>query len=218
MRRFLPLAALLLAGCSSEEARDAAKAAVAPAPAGVALGGKAVPIDGIAMSWDGQAVRVGDSWEVAQRVFPEPRHGAYPLRSLPERFGRDFEAHGWEANSGQGYGVITDNDLVVAAVYHVEDADPDYAQRLLDAQRGGSGELKMTEATSGNLHWNYWEDGGQRLMVLRDVGKKGIDVTVLMGDGKILDALGATRPKAGEPAVAPFLSGSREKSPSDPIR
>ena len=214
MRRLLPLVFLFLAGCSGEEAKEAVVKSVAP-ETGVSLSGKAVRVAGIAMSWDGQAVRVGDSWEVAQRVFPEPRHGAYPLRSLPGQFDHNFEAHGWESNAGQGYGVITDNDLVVAAVYHVEDADDDEAQRLLEAQRAVSGDLKMNEVASGTLDWNFWEDGGQRLMVLRDKGKKGTDVTVLMGDGTVLDALGATRPTPGNAAVAPFLSRPTEKGAAD---
>ena len=214
MRLFLPFVLFLVAGCSGEEAKEAVAKTVAP-DSGVSLGGKAVRVPGIAMSWDGQAVRVGDSWEVAQRVFPEPRHGTYPLRTLPERFGNHFEAHGWESNAGQGFGVITEEDLVVAAIYHAEDASDDYAQRLLDAQRGGSGEIQMNDVSDGTLRWDYWEDGGQRLMVLRDKGKKGTDVTVLMGDAKVLDALGATRPSASNPAVAPFLSRPPSKSGAD---
>ena len=206
MRPFPLLAVLALAGCSGDEAKESSAKPTVPA-VGIVLTGKATRVDGIAMSWEGQSVHVGDSWEVAQRVFPEPRRGAYPLRSLPERFGRGFEAHGWESNAGQGYGVVTDDDLVVAAVYHVDGADATHALRLLDAQRGGSGALRMDEIASGDLDWNVWEDGGQRLMVLRDRGAKGIDVTVLMGDANVLDALGATRPTARNAAVAPFLSG-----------
>ena len=201
----LGLASLALGGCSTEEAKEAAARVAAPQEA-VQLGGKATRTEGIAMSWEGASVHVGDAWEAAQRVFPEYRRGAYQLRSLPERFGRDYEAHGWETNAGQGYGVITHDDLVVAAVYHTEDVDEAHAQRLLDAQRAGTGDLSMKSFQNGKLDWSLWESGSQRLMVLRDKGTKGTDVTVLMGDAKILDALGATRPTAANPAVAPFLS------------
>ena len=203
--KMLPALLLALAGCSSEESKEAVARAAAPQET-VQLGGKATRTEGIAVSWEGSLVHVGDSWEAAQRVFPEYRRGAYQLRSLPERFGRDYEAHGWETNAGQGYGVITHDDLVVAAVYHTEDVDDAHARRLLDAQRAVTGDLSMNSVHNGKLDWSYWTSGSQRLMVLRDKGTKGIDVTVLMGDAKILDALGATVPTPANPATAPFLS------------
>lgn len=213
MRSFLPLAALLVVGCSGEDAKEAV-ARVAVPDEGVQLAGKALRVEGIGISWDGNSVHVGDSWEAAQRVFPEHR-SSYRLRGLPERFGHDFEAHGWETNEGQGFGVITHKDLVVAAVYHAEDVETDYARSLLDAQRAATGTLPMNDVSSGSLHWDYWESGSQRLMVLRDKGKRGTDVTILMGDDKVLDALGATRPTATSPTVAPFLDRPPEKGAAD---
>lgn len=200
-----------LAGCSAEEAKEAVAQAAKP-DEGVQVAGKAVRTEGIALSWDGNAVHVGDSWEVAQRVFPE-RRASYRLRALPQRFGRDFEAHGWETNDGQGYGVITHDDLVVAAVYHAEDVEPDYARSLFEAQRAGTGALPMRDELNGSLAWDVWESGTQRLMVLRDKGKRGIDVTVLMGDSKVLDALGATRPNSTATQIAPFLDRTPENPP-----
>lgn len=204
MKRLLPFVALLLVGCSADEAKEAVAKAAAPEPS-VELAGKAVRTEGIVMSWEGASVHVGDAWEAAQKLFPE-RRGAYRLRSLPERFGRDFESHGWETNEGQGYGVITYKDLVAAAIYHAEDVDEDYAQKLLAAQRAGTGALKMNEVRNGKLDWSFWESGSQRLMVLLAKGAKGTDVTILMGDAKVLDSLGATKPSTGNPSVAPFLS------------
>ena len=203
MRPLLPLALLAVAGCSGEESRDVALAVV-PAQT-VQLAGKAVWTEGIAMSWEGRTVHVGDGWEAAQRLFPE-RRSAYLLRSLPNRFGREFQGHGWETNEGQGYGVITANDLIVAAIYHAEDVEEEYAKSLLAAQRNGTGLLPMHEVENGKLLWTFWEDGAQRLMVLFDRGKRGFDVTILMGDAKVLDALGATRPVDTSPSVAPFLT------------
>lgn len=213
MKRYLPVALLLLVGCSADDAKEAVARATAPEES-VRLAGKAVPSAGIAMSWEGNTARVGDSWEAAQKVFPEVKRGAYQLRSLPQRFGRDYEAHGWETNEGQGYGVITYKDLVVAAIYHIDGVDDDHAQRYLDAQRSATRDLQMQEVKNGKLLWNFWEDKGatQRLMVLRVKGVKGVDVTILMGDDKVLDALGATKPVTGNPAVAPFLS-----SPPTPL-
>lgn len=205
MRRFAPLIAFALVGCASEDTKDAAAKALAPKET-VQLAGKAVRTEGIAISWEGNTVHVGDTWEAAQKVFPEYRRGSYQLRSLPERFDKDYEAHGWETNAGQGFGVITRGDLLVAAIYHTEGIDEEHAQRLFDAQRAVSGELEMKTAQIGKLDWSYWESGSQRLMVLRSRGQKSIDLTILMGDAKVLDALGATRPAPPDPAVAPFLS------------
>ena len=204
MHRLLPLAFLLLAGCSGDDSKAFA-ARIAPPVEGVALAGKAVRTEGIALSWEGNAVHVGDTWEAAQRVFPEPR-AAYRLRSLPSVFAREFEAHGWETNENQGYGVITKDGLVVAAIFHAEDAERDYARSILAAQRNGTGVLAIHEVKNGDLLWNFWESGAQRLMVLLDKGRRGTDVTVLMGDSAVLDALGASRPVATSPDVAPFLS------------
>ena len=151
MKRLFPLALLALVGCSGEEAKEVVAKTVEE-PQTVQLGGKAAPTDGIAMSWEGNSVHVGDAWEAAQKLFQEPR-GAYRLRSLPQRFGRDFAGHGWETNEGQGFGVITYKDLVVAAVYHSEDAEAGYADKLLAAQRAGTGTLPITrwraESSSG---------------------------------------------------------------------
>ena len=212
MKRVLPLLCVALAGCSGEEAKEVVKAVEEP-PA-VELAGKAVRSDAIAMSWDGVSVHVGDTWEAAQKLFPEPRT-SYRLRSLPERFGHDFSAHGWETNEGRGFGAITYKDLVVAAVYHAEDVEADYAQKLLASQRDRTGALPMHEVQNGKLTWNYWEDGSQRLMVLFDKGQKGTDATVLMGDAKVLDALGATKPADRNAATAPFISSPLPKSGSD---
>ena len=134
-------------------------------------------------------------------------------RASPARFGSAFEAHGWEATDRQGdrvvsygYGVITYKDLVVAAIYHAEDQENSFAQQILETQRNGTGSLKMTEVKTGDVQWDFWEEGTQRLMVLQDKGKKGTDVTILMGDSKVLDALGASKPVGPDPATAPFLT------------
>ena len=226
MIRFSPLllaiSALILGGCgSSDESKDAAKTVAAQSDDSVQPAGKAVRAEGIAMSFEGNTVHVGDAWESAEKLFPEHR-GAYRLRSLPTRFGSAFEAHGWESTDRQGdrvvsygYGVITYKDMVIAAIYHAEDQEPAHAQELLDAQRNGTGTLQMSEVKTGDLQWNFWEDGTQRLMVLQDKGKKGTDVTVLMGDSKVLDALGATKPVGPDPATAPFLSTPPPKSNAD---
>ena len=212
MRRLVPLAFLLLAGCSGDDTK--ALAHPAEAVQSIELAGKAVRTPGISLSWEGNSVHVGDAWEAAQRVFPEPR-SAFRLRSLPSRFGRGFEAHGWETNENQGYGIITQNDLVVAAVFHAEDVEADYAESLLASQRNGTGDLRMNEVKNGDLEWSFWENGSQRLMVLLDRGAKGTDVTILMGDAKVLDALGATRPVATSPSVAPFLSRPPSEGTAD---
>ncbi|RYG21408.1 hypothetical protein EON82_18885 [bacterium] len=216
MIRLVPLSllALVAVGCSGgDEAKDPAKAAeTMQADESVMPAGKAVRTEGIAMSWEGNSVHVGDAWEAAQRLFPE-RRGAYRLRALPNRFGASFEAHGWESIERQGeistsfgYGVITYKDLTIAAIYHAEDVEEDYAQSLLTAQRNGTGELQMHESETADLHWYWWESGTQRLMVLLDKDNRGTDVTVLMGDSKVLDALGATKPAPPNPQTTPFLT------------
>lgn len=218
----LATTAFALAGCGSgEDAKEAAKTAP-QADETVQPAGKAVRAEGIAMSFEGNSVHVGDAWESAEKLFPEHR-GSYRLRSLPARFGSAFEAHGWESAERQGervvsygYGVITYKDLVIAAVYHAENQEPAHADELLDTQRNGTGTLQMHQVVTGDLQWNYWEDGTQRLMVLQDKGKKGVDVTVLMGDAKVLDALGATKPAGPDPATAPFLSTPPPVTSSDP--
>jgi hypothetical protein len=221
---WLPILALIVAGCSGEDSKDATKAAQAmQTDESVTPAGKAVRTEGIAMTWEGNSVHVGDAWESAQKLFPE-RRGAYRLRALPNRFGASFEAHGWETIEGQGdqsasygYGVITYKDLVIAAIYHAEDLEEDYTQQLLAAQRGGTGDLKMNESETGGLQWYWWESGTQRLMVLLDKGSRGTDATVLMGDSKVLDALGANLPAPPNPQVAPFLTRPPESSADAPL-
>ena len=76
----------------------------------------------------------------------------------------------------------------------------------------------MNQVASGHLDWSFWEDGSQRLMVLREVKGRSADVTVLMGDDGVLDALGAVRPSAKGAAVAPFLTRPFEKGVALPRR
>lgn len=220
---WLPVLALVAVGCNGDDGKDATKAVqTIQADESVTPAGKAVRTEGIAMSWEGTSVHVGDAWEAAQRLFPE-RRGAYRLRALPNRFGPSFEAHGWESverqgehSTSYGYGVITYKDLVIAAIFHAEDVEEDYAQSLLLSQRNGTGELKMNESQTGGLHWYWWEAGTQRLMVLLDKNSRGTDVTVLMGDTKVLDALGANRPPTPNALVAPFLTRPPESSGDTP--
>ena len=84
MRRLLTLALFALGGCSGEETKEAA-AQTAPVETGVTLAGRSTRVEGIAMSWEGEAIRVGDSWESAQRVFQNP--GAALIHYAPCRNG-----------------------------------------------------------------------------------------------------------------------------------
>ncbi len=214
MKIALPLLAFVLAGCSGEEAKEAVAKTVASEES-VQPAGKTERVEGIGLFREGNAVHVGDAWESAQKLFPE-RRSAYRLRTLPDRFGNDFEAHGWETNEGQGYGVITRKDLVVAAIYHADGLEDDYSRGLLAEQREHTGNLPIHEVQSGKASWSFWESGSQRLMVLLYKGAKGTDVTLLMGDAKVLDALGATRPTLSNPSVAPFLTRPAQPSGISP--
>lgn len=190
----LALLSIVLAGCGN--ATEGATNGIdqpsnSAAEQTVALSGKVERDDNIGLVWDTRSVHVGDSWDAASKVFPE-RAGAYELRQLPARFGKEFESHGWETNAGEGYGVITYRDNVVAAIYHVGDIEESRAREIVTAQRNGTGPIAPRTFADTKLEYTFWEDHNQRLMTLLEKTEKGFNVTIAMGDQAVLDAIGAS--------------------------
>jgi hypothetical protein len=141
-------------------------------------------------------VQVGEPWEKVRSVFPEKR-GAYNLNDLPPRFPADeYEVHGWESGSGEGFGVILNSEnKVVAAMYHLEQAKEDTVQEKLEDQKAGVGAGPKNISGKSVQYW-FWHLENQTLMVCAFQKGKEYELTLAMGDDGILKALGISEEDA----------------------
>ena len=161
-------------------------------------------------------VRVGDSVSQALAVFPDaPR--SYPVNELPKSFKRPYAAKGWEtATSSEGFGVITYEDVVVAALHHIEHADRDRLSAILKEHETGLRKVKNVFVAGMRVNYWFWSDEGQTLMICSDeTDPKNFKITVAMGDNRTLDALGISPEKAKHDATHLDTELRKSTDPAD---
>lgn len=141
------------------------------------------------------SVHVGDNWDKARDLFPEPAKGAYPMHELPPGFGSRFTAEGWETNRGEGFGVIAYQNQVVAALYHTTGVDEERVKEIEALHRTSTADIYPLTITGKSIRYWFWttNDSKQRLMICAYANPrhKGFDLTLAMGDSQALNALGA---------------------------
>jgi hypothetical protein len=192
MRPVLGLGACFLlfaAGCSKQ-----ATPVVKNSPAPIRFAGKVEVPDSLAPTDlgilnDGNLLRVGDSLEDANRVFPAPQD-IFGLKELPPGFGSGFRARGYETPR-EGLGLILVDNRVAVAMRRIEDVSADTAK---DAVRRYVAEFgEPSESVSGaRIEYRFWSKEDQRLMVCTAPDRKEpsrYDVTVAVGVSTLMDAL-----------------------------
>lgn len=190
MRRLLFLAvALALAGCQGAAPVPTVEPAAMAAPASVKPPETTSPTQ-IALIRRNQAVTVGMRPDDAFRIFRETREGGFEDERLPPRFTRPYAARSWESGS-RGFGVITFEDRVVAAMYQEDKASYERALELVQVHQDRMGAAADHVYAGKRLTYWFWEKDKQRLMILafRSTGPEGVRITMTMGDAVVLDAL-----------------------------
>lgn len=202
MLRLVVAAAVLaaLAGC------DVPKAPVAAAP-------KPAPLEMVAPDFAVSTrigllrqrgkLRVGDSLERALDLFQPPKR-AREFSALPPNLKPPYRAIGWESNS-EGYGVISYEDKVAAAVHTWNQATEDQVTQLVNVYQDEMRSVPELVAGRVSRYW-FWEmprmraggspasvaDVHQRLMIVAVRNSDGTHVlTEAMGDVFALNAIRA---------------------------
>lgn len=183
---------IFLAGCQGAD--TVSKSVAAPAPVKtVAAPTMPVEVTAIQMVGPHGMIRVGDADEKALAVYPPTSKSPNKLRELPERFAKPYGVQGWETARGEGFGIITWDGAIVAAMYQVERGDEQMLSEILSQQRSGTGTLYPNDILGKSVRFWFWEDKSQRLMVCAAQNPdKFLNITVAMGDRVVLDALGAS--------------------------
>lgn len=212
----LGLIVLALAGCqASSSPSDNALAAPAITVAAPQTTG---PTD-VELIRQGGVIQVGDAWDKAKDVFPEPRD-AFEFSDLPKGFGNDYKARGWET-ARQGFGVITFDDKIVSAMFQDDDVSTDRLTEILDTYTRVLGRPATVESTQ--VRYWFYEKAGQRLMICAESADRNtVRLTEAMGDDVVLNALGIGVPEAQRDSVrlrqileqqAAKAAQSRKKNP-----
>ena len=162
------------------------------------------PSNTIGLYRESSAVKVGDTWEKAKEVFPEPPRGAYELHDLPPKFPRDYEVHGWETGAGEGFGVILKNNKVLSAMYQLENTKQDTLNEFLSQQIQGA-KVQPEIVVKGRERYWFWTDGPnhQTLMICALSASHGLNLTIAMGDDEILRHIGISEEEIKKSALAP---------------
>jgi hypothetical protein len=93
--------------------------------------------------------------------------------------------------SGEGFGIITSDGKVVAAMYQLDRTNQDTFEELLKEQQDGMGAAKPELENGRSLHFWFWRDAkaSQTLMVCELATSAGLNMTIAMGDDGVLQKL-----------------------------
>lgn len=168
----------------------------------------------VALVRSGRSVKVGDTPSAAFGVFgPPPR--AWDFREMPPSLAPPYGARGWETTR-EGFGVITYNDVVVAAMRQIDDAPPSQLAEILQEHEAALGVARTEFVAGTQVRYWFWEDGPHRLMVSALNRPRGeLHVTVAMGDRAVLDILGISPAKATDDSLR-VEEIMRERNPAQP--
>jgi len=134
MRKILALCLpLLVVGCQGGDTPPSTTTPSAPTVA--ALGRPATAkSSAVALVNGGDEVTVGMTAKNAFKVFPPPNDGDLGQEQLPPVFQPPYAAKTWET-TGRGFGVITYEEYVAAAIYEVDQASDEMVDRFTDVQQ-----------------------------------------------------------------------------------
>lgn len=178
-----------LAGCQSDTSRAVADLAATVHPR-VAPPATINPTD-IGLMKNGQAVTVGMSVAEAFKVFRDSREGGFEDDRLPSGFSSPYRARSWEAGA-HGFGVITYQDQVVMAMYQENRSSFERAREMVRDHQERMGRVANDAIAGKRLNYWFWEQDGQRIMILahQQPRNEGVSITAAMGDAVVMTALG----------------------------
>lgn len=147
----------------------------------------------IALVRQDRAVTVGMRVTEAFDIFRDAREGGFEDERLPAGFAPPYRARSWET-SQRGFGVISYQDVVAAAMYQERDCPLDRLGDYVDLHTRRMNRSPDRQIFSKHLNYYFWEEDGQRLMILgfQKPGGSGVQLTMAMGDTVVMDAIGAS--------------------------
>jgi|GEM_PF-3003023 len=212
------LAAAAASGCAPDVDTPAPPKEAETAPAVNLTALSTDPSQAVGLFRGDGVVKVGDTWEKARALIPGPST-AYELHDLPKKLPEQFEVKGWETSEGEGYGMILYQDRIVAAMYQLQGTKEDEVNEFYTSESKGMGPITPTTYVGNGLRFWFWKDDKTRqsTMMCAQQKRRGIDLTIAMGDDQILDVLGATDTNArkltlltgGKPAADSAVVGLR---------
>jgi len=192
MARWLPALPLLalLAGCQSQ---TPASESPTPSEPPVAAPSNLDRTD-LALVNGSERLYVGDTWDVAARVYPAPR-SAFEFNELPEKLQANFRARGWET-AQEGFGVVLANDRIAAAMLQLDAANQSQLEKILKAYREMLPSLTPTEVAGRQVRFTFYENDSQRLMICAQQMNPRLYITIAVGDKDVMRQLGADPTRA----------------------
>lgn len=144
-------------------------------------------------------LRVGDTAETAQYLFPAPPK-ADPMESLPFRMGDAYGAQGWERGD-EGFAAILHKDRVALALKTSQATSEDEVSDVLKAAQDEAGEPPSRAILYDKVRFWFWRQGVQRQMVsVTQTGPDRYQVAVAIGHVAVMDRLGMEEGQAQKDA------------------
>ncbi len=189
--RYLPIllvVAAILVGCNSEQK------AASKQPAETPKQDKSIDLPSnlqsstLGLIKNRRLVRVGDSAEQALEAFEKPDK-ARAMSEPPPDWPKDIRATGWESDD-RGLGLLMSSERVVGMLYSESETTP---ERIAEIKGDYTSTFGTPQAVSDstNVHYSFWEDDENRLVICSTKNHKGkLVVTVACGLKSIMDKLG----------------------------
>jgi hypothetical protein len=166
----------------------------------------------IALIRGGRRVDVGTDPEEAFAIFRGNQAMGFTSERLPPGFARPYQAQIWQA-AEEGFGVITYNGRVVAAMYQQDDVTQERVNHVVYEHRQAIRGLVPLVISGKKVTYWFWEMEGQRLMISAFQRPAGaVYLTMAMGDSRTLDGLGVSPGKAQQDQIeADAILGEQEQ-------
>lgn len=168
----------------------------------------------LALIRDTGRVLVGDYWNSALQVFPEPK-GSFEVDDTPAGFLRPYGSKEWE-RAKEGFGTILYGDKIAVAMYSLDGADVDRLDSTVQRYTNAFPNIKPSMFFGARVKYWFWHQANQTLMIsglLTD--RDGVRMTIALGDDMPLAAIGVTETRAQDdlPKVESLLSRSARPKP-----
>jgi hypothetical protein len=144
-------------------------------------------------------LRVGDTADVAQFLFPAPPK-ADPVETLPFHMGDNYSAMGWEKGD-DGFAAVLHRDKVALALKTSMVRSEQEVAAVVQAAEQEAGEAPIRAILYNHARFWFWRQGVQRQMVSATrIGPDRYKIAVAIGHVAVMDRLGMEEGQAQKDA------------------
>lgn len=142
------------------------------------------------MLWnEDDAVKVGDSESEAITSSGQPSK-SFRIRSLPDRFGEDFSAEGWEKGD-DAFACILYRGESVLAMYTRENIDDDDVATALREYRDKYGTPTWKHDQFKSIQFHFWYTNDRMLMISTAIDVNDVrSLTIAIGVPQVMKHVG----------------------------